>query len=142
MASVHIARKREPVIIANDRAKQLKEKLLDSRVPRETMVDLGTWMGSIGEIKSIEIEEDISRHHTAIEDIGKDEERGAEEFRKLPIAEKAGMLSEFVFHYQKTHEFKRPPFEVLEKARKIQTNYYQANPEALFVPSEEFKDLI
>lgn len=141
MANVIIARRRDPVILPNDRAKQLKQTLLATQ-DKSTMIDLGAWMGALSEIKSIEIDEDTSSHHIPVEDIGKPDTKGLEAFASLSPEERAEMLSEFVLNYQKTHEFKRPPFEILEQARDIQLAYYRNNPEAQFVPKEEYNHLL
>ncbi len=141
MATVTIARRRDPVIISNERAKQLKQTLLESK-EKDTMIDLGNWMGTLSEIKGIEIEEDIHHNHTAIEDIGKIDTHALEEFTRIAPEKKAEMLSEFILNYQKTHQFQRPSIKILEEARDIQLTYYRNNKSAQYVPRSEYEHLL
>lgn len=57
LSSIHIKGKVEPILISADRAKIIKQKWAgDNPVPRNQVLDLGSWCGEYGQIKSIEIE--------------------------------------------------------------------------------------
>ena len=55
MALIYIKKRREPIEIANERARGLKEQWMDKNTPKDDIIDLGVWAGCIAEIQSIEL---------------------------------------------------------------------------------------
>ena len=55
MALIYIKKRRDPIEIANERARGLKEQWMDKNTPKDDIIDLGVWAGCIAEIQSIEM---------------------------------------------------------------------------------------
>ena len=62
MAIIHIKGKRDSIIINNERAKKVRDMWMDESTNPEKKLDLGEWIGTFGQIKSIEFDQEVKEN--------------------------------------------------------------------------------
>lgn len=137
MAKIHIKKLQDPIIVDDDRASKLKKTLFDETVSRETMIDLGSWCGTLRDIRSIEIEK---RSDTAKIAPEYDFEKQDKQFLALSPEKKALARKEYYKTvYYVRNNYKLPDESVVQKAIGIMCDWYEKNRETLNPPVDLFR---
>lgn len=147
MAIINI-KGRESIKISNDRARELKDLLFDANQPRNLLIDLGSWSGELGSVRSIELDKDEVKGEPVenIEKRQQEERELLEKFVRLPAEEKARIQkienwARFGTYYLLNHGAK--PSEDLEvRVQQAVIEYYREHDIAHYVPKEVFADLL
>jgi hypothetical protein len=143
-AIIQIKKRQDPIFVSRDRGIKIKEYLLNEKIPRDTLLDLGEWSGELREIRSVEVEEERSRNDVVTAaDMEADEQKrldGIESFRALPAGEKFKHISgyqttsfEIKFKFLST---RKPTEAEIERFRGELLAYLEANPAALRMEPE------
>ncbi len=143
MANLKIKGRTENLIISNEKALRLKEQWFSKSVPRDTKVDLGLWSGEMGEIKQINIENEVT-YDTP--DTSKYYQT-TEEWMQRSMASKISYGIEwfkFVLWGRTTdnRELRNLTEEQKTEIKKILVDFYEANPSDPLPPSELFGELL
>ena len=142
MAKINIKRKREPLIISNERAKNVRELWVKN--PKSTdLIDLDGWSGEINQIVSIELEP--ANYGTKTVDNFNDEYYRAKKAKLAqPPERRAKNLEEFklMWFTRSNLTEKEAPKEALEKAEKISFEFFTKNPKEFRVPYSVFEPIL
>lgn len=153
MGLIHIKNRKEPIRVSNDRAAQVKKIRFGTVMPDGSVIgkadprddlDLGGWCGEIGQVRAVEIEPEVKAR---VDDSAQEDEevrkRNESWLRQTP-EKKAEHMEYFKICWSSRHGFARVeiPRDVLDKAYKIQVEYYRQNPRALMTPSEKFNAIL
>jgi len=141
MAFIYIKRKKDPVILSEERAQKLKEAWLANPKSAD-LVDLGEWSGGMNEIVSIEMVRNIPKNKMV--DIEAETKEAERIILATPIENRAKFLGEFKLAWFMRSGMleKEPPEEVLKKAEKIALDFYTKFPNDIRVPPSNFEPLL
>lgn len=141
MAIIHIKRRKEPIIVSEERAKKLKDVWL--KTPKSAdLIDLDEWSGAMSEIVSIELEKKETKK-VAI-DYELEQAKIEKGILATPISQRAKMLGQFKLSWFMRSGMieKEPPADVLGKAEKLAFEFYTKNPNVIRVYPEVFEPLL
>lgn len=141
--AIVLIRGRDGIQIANERAHKLKEVMLAyaGNKKEDALVDLGTWMGRVSQIKSIEMEYEKLPMGGGTDTFQAKVQAHEEEVRRLHIGARAKLLGFFKLCYARqigNYARDSVPAEILEKAEDAQLEYYREHPQATEVPRDVF----
>jgi hypothetical protein len=149
MAIIVIKRRREPIEMANDRAQKIKDRWLglnnQPKAEPNDLVDLDVWAGEYSQIASIEITRPAPTPVSTAVDYEAEAKKEREAFFKKTIEERGQSTARFELSYSvRTGNFSKAPDEIIEKAKKIQVEWYRANPDKHWqdFPMEAYGDLM
>ena len=155
-AQIYIKGRKEPIEVTNEVARSVKARWCGDvltgagKAEKDDILSLDDWAGEYGMIKMIELDKISAKAIDSETLIRNREDREAQEEKQkqvwidTPAEKKAESLSHFKLAWSRYHDFRKddPPQEALDKAYKIQVEYFRAHPSAVLVPSTEFGELL
>ena len=141
MAYIYIKRRKEAIVISNERALKLKKLWLENPKSAD-LVDLEQWSGALNEIVSIEMEK--NNQDNKIEDFNTEYHKHRKMKLAQPPERRAKNLEEFklIWFTRSGLTEKEAPQEALEKAEKISFDYFTKNNLEFRVPAIEFEPIL
>lgn len=141
MSNIYIKRRRDPIVISEDRAVKLKQAWL-TNPKSEDIIDLGEWSGEISQIVSIEIEK--KQTSNPIKNFADENYKARKEILATPIEVRAGFLGKFklAWFMRSGLKEKEPPADIMLKAKVIALEHYTKEPNDISVPMQLFEPLL
>ena len=141
-AKIIIKNRREPLEIEYARAIRLKELLTNPETDRDSMVDLGDWVGQLKEIKAI----DIQREPVVRDKVDTDAIKYEEEHQKLlkmsPEVRAMNTVGMFKLGYFCRSGYKKDASpETIQEAILLNAEYYREHPERSSPDSKIYEEI-